>query len=145
MVEASERFSEAGRFAGHAVLVEATHQAPREHFSVGKLLEEPSFLEEVQYDVLIGSQIYNLTNDRAKNTKANRILLSLESTKRLRAETAPATAALSLSFFENRRNRHRTPLYRELSRLTNSANFNESRWPLSFNLNTVKPRDTYKL
>ena len=48
--------------------------------------------------------------DLAKKTRAKNILLSLASTSRLRAEVAPATAALSFSLSEKRRMRQSTDL-----------------------------------
>jgi len=75
-----------------------------------------------------------LTNDLAKKTKAKKILRSLASTSRLRAEVAPATAALSFSLSEKRRMRHSTDLYSEFSRDAKRANFKVSRLFLPLSL-----------
>ena len=75
---------------------------------------------------------YKLTRDLEKSTKAKKIRRSLESTKRLKADKPPATAAFRRSLDENLRINHNTPLYKEFSKLTNRANLSESMCPVIF-------------
>jgi hypothetical protein len=79
----------------------------------------------------MNEKIY-ITRDLEKSTKAKKIRLSFESTKRLKADKPPATAALRRSFDENRRIKQRIPLYKEFNKLTNSANLSESMCPVIF-------------
>lgn len=79
-----------------------------------------------------------LTMDLHKITSAKNILLSLESTRRLKAENAPATTEFSFSFELNLLITHKTPLYREFNILMNRENCKESMCPLFIILRKIR-------